>query len=54
MAHREMQKYLNIDYEKILAIVAIVKKDRSEQIVAEARYAYDKNIDAYEMAFIVK
>ena len=53
MAHREMQKYINIDYEKILAIVAVVKKDRSEQIIAEARYAYDKNIDAYEMAFIV-
>ncbi len=53
MAHREMQKYVNIDYENILAIVAIVKKYRSEQIVAEARYAYDKNIDAYEMAFIV-
>jgi RimJ/RimL family protein N-acetyltransferase len=33
--------------------VAVIEKDRSEQIIAEARYAYDKNIDAYEMAFIV-
>lgn len=53
MPHREMQKYVNIDYEKIFSIVGILQKDRTERIIAEARYAYYDRIDAYEMAFIV-
>ena len=53
MPHKEMQKYVNIDYEKIFSIVAILQKDRTERIIAEARYAYYDRIDAYEMAFIV-
>ena len=53
MPHKEMQKYVNIDYSNILAIVALVEKGRNEKIIAEARYAYDKNTNAYEVAFIV-
>ncbi len=53
MPHREMQKYVNIDYEKTFSIVGILQKDRTERIIAEARYAYYERIDAYEMAFIV-
>ncbi|HPE06832.1 MAG TPA: GNAT family N-acetyltransferase [Smithellaceae bacterium] len=53
MPHKEMQKYVSIDYEDILSVVAIVEKGRNERIIAEARYAYDKKTDAYEVAFIV-
>ncbi|MEN6469330.1 MAG: GNAT family N-acetyltransferase, partial [Smithella sp.] len=53
MPHKEMQSYVNIDYENILSVVAIVEKGRNERIIAEARYAYDKNAQAYEIAFIV-
>jgi RimJ/RimL family protein N-acetyltransferase len=30
-----------------------VEKGRNERIIGEARYAYDKRADAYEIAFIV-
>ncbi|MDQ5984935.1 MAG: butyrate:acetyl-CoA coenzyme A-transferase [Syntrophus sp. SKADARSKE-3] len=53
MPHKEMQKYVNIDHNKIVAVVAVLENSRSERIIAEARYAYDKHLDAYEMAFIV-
>ena len=42
-----------IDYEDILSVVDIVEKGRNERIIGEARYAYDKRADAYEIAFIV-
>ncbi len=53
MPHKEMQKYVNIDYSKILSMVALVEKGRNERIIAEARYAYDQHTGAYEVAFIV-
>ncbi len=53
MPHREMQKYVNIDYKSILSIVGVVEKDRSERIVAEARFAFDKLHNNYETAFVV-
>lgn len=53
MPHKEMQKYVNIDYQDTLSIVAIVEKGRNERIIAEARYAYGKREGAHEIAFIV-
>ncbi|HNU92535.1 MAG TPA: GNAT family N-acetyltransferase [Spirochaetota bacterium] len=53
MPHQEMQKYVNIDYDTAFSIVGLLQKDRTERIIAEARYAYYDLIDAYEMAFIV-
>jgi acyl-CoA hydrolase/RimJ/RimL family protein N-acetyltransferase len=53
MPHREMQKYVNIDYESILSIVGVITRDRTERIIAEARYARDPEGDSYETAFIV-
>ena len=53
MPHKEMQPYVNIDYQNVLSVVAIVEKGRNERIIAEARYAYDKHSGAYETAFIV-
>jgi len=53
MPHEEMQKYVNIDYENILSIVAIHGKGRNERIIGEARYAHDQKKDNHELAFAV-
>ena len=53
MPHREMQKYVNIDYDTTVSIVAVFKRDRAENIIAEARYSFDAAEQVYEMAFIV-
>ncbi len=53
MPHQEMQKYVNIDYRSTLSIVGIVSKNRSEEIIAEARYSYYPKEKTYELAFIV-
>jgi RimJ/RimL family protein N-acetyltransferase len=53
MPHKEMQKYVNIDYEKVFSIVGVVTDHRTERIIAEARYALDPESGAYEMAFLV-
>jgi RimJ/RimL family protein N-acetyltransferase len=53
MPHREMQKYVNVDFENILSVVGVIQRDRAERIIAEARYAHDPHGGAHEMAFIV-
>jgi len=53
MPHKNMQKYLSVDYENILSIVAVHQQGNIERIVAEARYAVYPDEDAYEMAFLV-
>ena len=53
MPHIKMQPYVNIDYNTILSIVGTIQHKGRERIVAEARYAYDKGRDQYEMAFVV-
>ncbi len=53
MPHRNMQRYVNIDYEKTLAIVAVVETGRTQKIIGEARYSFFEYDGTYEMAFIV-
>jgi acyl-CoA hydrolase/GNAT superfamily N-acetyltransferase len=53
MPHQEMQKYVNIDYRSTLSIVGVITKNRSEEIVAEARYSLYPKEKIYELAFIV-
>ncbi|MDD3894339.1 MAG: GNAT family N-acetyltransferase [Syntrophomonadaceae bacterium] len=53
MPHENMQKYLSVDYEKIMSIVAVLQHGNIERIVAEARYAAYPKGDNYEMAFLV-
>ena len=53
MPHKQMQQYVNIDYDDTLAIVGMVQHMDTERIIAEARYAYDEREKGYEMAFIV-
>lgn len=53
MPHENMQKYLSVDYEKIMSVVAVLQHGNTERIVAEARYAAYPQGDNYEMAFLV-
>ncbi len=53
MPHKNMQKYLSVDYENIMAIVAVLQHGNLERIVAEARYAAYPDGEVYEMAFLV-
>ena len=53
MPHKNMQKYLSVDYENIMSIVAVLERGNTERIVAEARYAADPNAGASEMAYLV-
>ena len=53
MPHKNMQKYVNIDYTKILAIVAVLQSGHNERIIAEARYAAYPDGKRYDMAFLV-
>ena len=53
MPRTMMQPYVNIDYEQTLSIVGTIQHRGREKIIAEARYSYDEEGDAYDMAFIV-
>ncbi len=53
MPHKNMQKYLSVDYDRIVSIVAVMHRGNTERIVAEARYAAYPDGKTYEMAFLV-
>lgn len=53
MPHKNMQRYVAVDYDRTLSIVGVVETGRTQKIIAEARYAYYENDGSYEMAFIV-
>jgi GNAT superfamily N-acetyltransferase len=53
MPHKEMQKYVNVDYKNVLSLVGTLRDGHNESIIAEGRYAYNRTDDNYEMAFIV-
>lgn len=49
MPHRQMQKYVNVDYNQTMAIVGIYE----DEIIAEARYARISNQPSADVAFVV-
>ncbi|HPA73760.1 MAG TPA: GNAT family N-acetyltransferase, partial [Spirochaetota bacterium] len=53
MPHKNMQKYVNIDYRNALALVAILQRGNAERIVAEARFAAYPGSNEFDMAFLV-
>jgi len=53
MPHKNMQRYVNIDYNKTLSIVAVLETGSIQRIIAEARYSFYELDSVYEMAFIV-
>lgn len=53
MPHENMQKYLSVDYDNIMSLVAVLHRGNLEVIVAEARYAAYPSGEVSEMAFLV-
>ena len=53
MPHGNMQRYVNIDYDRTLSIVGLSGSGRAQKIIAEARYSYIEFEGSYEAAFIV-
>ncbi|HOP62370.1 MAG TPA: GNAT family N-acetyltransferase [Spirochaetota bacterium] len=49
-----MRRYINVDYESIMSIIALIKTGHTERIIAEARYAHYPESDIYDMAFLVE
>lgn len=54
MPHRKLKKFINIDYDNDMALVAVTKEDEHEMIIAVGRYSLDKSSNAAEVAFIVR
>ena len=53
MPHNNMQKYVSVDYQNVLAIVAVLQRGNTERIIAEARMASYPGEDVFDMAFLV-
>jgi acyl-CoA hydrolase/RimJ/RimL family protein N-acetyltransferase len=54
MPHRKLKKFVNVDYEKDMALVSVTREDEHEMIVAVGRYHVDKSNNSAEVAFIVR
>jgi len=54
MPHRKLKKFVNVDYEKNMALVSVTREDEREMIVAVGRYSVDKSSNSAEVAFIVR
>jgi acyl-CoA hydrolase/RimJ/RimL family protein N-acetyltransferase len=53
MPHVKMQEYVNIDYKRVLSIVALVGETDEERIIAEARFVKDDQTAFADVAFVV-
>lgn len=53
MPHADMQKYVHIDYDRTMSIVAVLQKGNSERIIAEGRYAAFPQENTHELAVLV-
>jgi len=52
MPHDKLSKFVNVDYENEMAIVAVLKEAGEEKIIGIARYALDKATGLAEFAFV--
>jgi acyl-CoA hydrolase/RimJ/RimL family protein N-acetyltransferase len=53
MPHDKMQGYVNVDYSRVMSVVALAGEPDEETIIAEARYVKDDQSAYGEVAFIV-
>lgn len=53
MPHRELQHFVNLDYDTRMAIVAIVREKERTKIIGVGRYSLDKTTNIAEVAFVV-
>ncbi|MEO0099585.1 MAG: GNAT family N-acetyltransferase [candidate division WOR-3 bacterium] len=53
MPHEKLKKFVNVDYEDEMAIVAVLKKPEGEKIIGVARYSKDKATGFAEFAVVI-
>ncbi len=53
MPHAKMQKYVNVDYSRVMSIVGLVGESGKGRIIAEARFVRDKQKPYADVAFVV-
>jgi acyl-CoA hydrolase len=53
MPHDKIQEYVNVDYSRVMSVVALAGEPDQEKIIAEARYATDDQSAYANLAFIV-
>ncbi len=53
MPHHRLKEFVNVDYDRDMAIVGVAKEDEHEMIVAVGRYCVNKSTKAAEIAFTV-
>jgi GNAT superfamily N-acetyltransferase len=54
MPHEKLSKFVNVDYEKEMALVAVIRKNGDEQIVGSTRYYVDPATGLAEFAIEVQ
>jgi acyl-CoA hydrolase/GNAT superfamily N-acetyltransferase len=54
MPHTRVQRFTTIDYQKELAIVAVVGEEGHEEIIAVGRYTVEPGTNVAEVAFLVR
>ncbi|MEO0021027.1 MAG: GNAT family N-acetyltransferase [candidate division WOR-3 bacterium] len=54
MPHEKLSKFVNIDYEKEMALVAVIRKNGDEHIVGSTRYYVDPSSGLAEFAIEVQ
>jgi len=53
MPHDKIQEYVNVDYSRVMSLVALAGEPDQESIIAEARFVRDDQSAFGEVAFIV-
>ena len=53
MPHSKMQKYVNVDYSRVMSIVGLVGESGKGRIIAEARFVRDTQRPYADVAFVV-
>jgi acyl-CoA hydrolase/GNAT superfamily N-acetyltransferase len=53
MPHDKIQAYVNVDYSRVMSVVALTGEPGQETIIAEARYVKDDRSAYGDLAFIV-
>ena len=53
MPHAKMQEYVNIDYSRVMSVVALTGEPDQATIIAEARFVKDEQSSYGDLAFVV-
>jgi len=54
MSLEQLKYYVNVDYEERMALVATIKFEQREKIIAVARYDVDRSTNMAEVAVVVE